>query len=240
MMDRAGGTEDGEDSAILIPLHEARRERLDLPVTFQRRELDQMLRLYGRMVAANEWRDYAIDHLPDRAVFSVFRRTTETPLFQIVKDPALARRQGTWSVVAGDRPGPEARPRTGPRARRLRQDAAGWSRPEHPLPAATAQSRETAAPAASAGSGGVAEPPFMRKLHEDGVQPAAVLVARALAAARNGGSRARSCRRTDGAFRGAVADDGDHLPEAERSRLGDRAAPAARVPTPCPLASGAT
>ena len=39
------------------------------------------------MVAANEWRDYAIDHLADRAVFSVFRRTSETPLFQIVKDP---------------------------------------------------------------------------------------------------------------------------------------------------------
>ena len=99
MIDRAGATEDGEDSAILIPLHE-RRERADMPVTFQRRELDQLLRLYGRMVAANEWRDYAIDHLPDRAVFSVFRRTSETPLFRIVKDPALARRQGCWSVVS--------------------------------------------------------------------------------------------------------------------------------------------
>lgn len=99
MIDRAGATEDGEDSAILIPLHE-RRERTDMPVTFQRRELDQLLRLYGRMVAANEWRDYAIDHLPDRAVFSVFRRTSETPLFRIVKDPALARRQGCWSVVS--------------------------------------------------------------------------------------------------------------------------------------------
>ena len=52
------------------------------------------------MVAANEWRDYAIDHLPDRAVFSVFRRTSETPLFQIVKDPRLARKQGAYSVVA--------------------------------------------------------------------------------------------------------------------------------------------
>jgi hypothetical protein len=100
MTDRAGGMEDGEDSPILIPLHEARRQRADVPVTFQRRELDQLLRLYGRMVAANEWRDYAIDHLPDRAVFSVFRRTSETPLFRIVKDPALARRQGTWSVVS--------------------------------------------------------------------------------------------------------------------------------------------
>ena len=100
MMDRASGTEGGDDSAILIALHEARRERLHLPVTFQRRELDEILRLYGRMVAVNEWRDYAIDHLADRAVFSVFRRTSETPLFRIVKNPALARKQGVWSVIS--------------------------------------------------------------------------------------------------------------------------------------------
>ena len=100
MMDRASGSEGGDDSSILIPLHEARRDRQDLPVAFQRRELEQILRLYGRMVAANEWRDYAIDHLSDRAVFSVFRRTSETPLFRITKNPALARRQGIWSVTA--------------------------------------------------------------------------------------------------------------------------------------------
>ncbi|MFE0017234.1 DUF2794 domain-containing protein [Mesorhizobium sp. NPDC059054] len=100
MMDRGGGTEDGDASAILIPLHEARRERLDLPVAFERRELDLILRLYGRMVAANEWRDYAIDHLTDRAVFSVYRRASEVPLFQIVKDPKLARRQGAFAVIA--------------------------------------------------------------------------------------------------------------------------------------------
>ena len=100
MTDRSGGMEDGDASAILIPLNEARRERLDQPVKFDRRELDQILRLYGRMVAANEWRDYAIDHLGDRAVFSVFRRTSEVPLFQIVKDPRLARRQGAFAVVA--------------------------------------------------------------------------------------------------------------------------------------------
>ncbi|HTV68046.1 MAG TPA: DUF2794 domain-containing protein [Rhizobiaceae bacterium] len=100
MTDRAGGAEDGDASAILIPLHEVKRERQNLMVGFDRRELEQILRLYGRMVAANEWRDYAIDHLRDRAVFSVFRRTSETPLFQIVKDPSLARRQGAFSVIA--------------------------------------------------------------------------------------------------------------------------------------------
>ena len=100
MMDRATGPEDREDSAILIRLNEARRERQNVPVAFERRELDQILRLYGRMVAANEWRDYAIDHLEERAVFSVFRRTSETPLYRIIKDPALARKQGAWSVVS--------------------------------------------------------------------------------------------------------------------------------------------
>ena len=93
-MDRFDGTEGGDDSPTLIPLHEARRDRQNLPVAFQRRELDQILRLYGRMVAANEWRDYAIDHFSDRAVFSVFRRTSETPLYSITKNPALARKQG--------------------------------------------------------------------------------------------------------------------------------------------------
>jgi hypothetical protein len=100
MTDRGNGAEGREETAILIPLHEARRERLDLPVSFDRREIDQLLKLYGRMVAANEWRDYAIDHLHDRAVFSVFRRASETALFQIVKNPRLARKQGAFSVVA--------------------------------------------------------------------------------------------------------------------------------------------
>ncbi|TPM35303.1 DUF2794 domain-containing protein [Mesorhizobium sp. B2-3-5] len=100
MSDDGGGSGDGDASAILIPLHEARRDRLDQPVRFDRRELDQILRLYGRMVAANEWRDYAIDHLTDRAVFSVFRRASEVPLFQIVKDPKLARKQGAFAVIA--------------------------------------------------------------------------------------------------------------------------------------------
>ena len=69
-------------------------------VTFNRRELDRILSLYGRKVAAGEWRDYAIDFLKDRAVFSVFRRTTEFPIYRIEKNPRLARRQGAYSVVA--------------------------------------------------------------------------------------------------------------------------------------------
>ena len=100
MTDHGTGAEGGDDSSILVALYEARLKRMDVPVTFDRKELDQVLRLYGRMVAANEWRDYAVDQLPDRAVFSVFRRTSETPLFQIIKDPKLARKQGAYSVVA--------------------------------------------------------------------------------------------------------------------------------------------
>src|SRR5271165_5687006 len=69
-------------------------------VTFERRELDRILRLYGRKVAAGEWRDYAIDFLKDRAVFSVFRRAAEMPIYRIEKNPRLARRQGAYSVIS--------------------------------------------------------------------------------------------------------------------------------------------
>lgn len=69
-------------------------------VFFTRHELDAILSLYGRMVAAGEWRDYAIDGLRDSAVFSVFRRTSEMPLYRIEKQPGLARRQGMYAVIA--------------------------------------------------------------------------------------------------------------------------------------------
>ena len=69
-------------------------------VTFDRRELDRIFGLYGRMVAAGEWRDYAIDFLRDRAVFSVFRRASEVPIYRIEKSPKLARRQGAYSVIS--------------------------------------------------------------------------------------------------------------------------------------------
>jgi hypothetical protein len=69
-------------------------------VTFSRRELNRILDLYGRMVAAGEWRDYAIDFLKDRAVFSVFRRSSEVPIYRIEKNPKLGRRQGPYSVIS--------------------------------------------------------------------------------------------------------------------------------------------
>jgi hypothetical protein len=69
-------------------------------VTFDRRELNRIFGLYGRMVAAGEWRDYAIDFLKDRAVFSVFRRSSEMPIYRIEKNPKLAQKQGAYSVVS--------------------------------------------------------------------------------------------------------------------------------------------
>lgn len=69
-------------------------------VSFNRKELDKILRVYGHRVADGEWRDYAIDHLKDKAVFSIFRRASEAPLFRVEKDPKLAQRQGAYSVVA--------------------------------------------------------------------------------------------------------------------------------------------
>ncbi len=69
-------------------------------VWFHRTELNRILSVYGRMVAAGDWRDYAIDALKDRAVFSVFRRASDVPLYRIEKRPALARKQGAYCVVA--------------------------------------------------------------------------------------------------------------------------------------------
>lgn len=68
-------------------------------VSFDRAEFNALFGLYGRMVAAGEWRDYAIDFLKEQAVFSVFRRTSEAPLYRIEKTPKLARRQGAYAVV---------------------------------------------------------------------------------------------------------------------------------------------
>lgn len=68
-------------------------------ISFNRQELSAILRIYGFKVADGEWRDYAIDHLKDRAVFSVYRRANEVALYKIEKDPKLARRQGAYSII---------------------------------------------------------------------------------------------------------------------------------------------
>ncbi|MEQ8480241.1 MAG: DUF2794 domain-containing protein [Hoeflea sp.] len=88
------------EPATTVDLAEIRRRNTPEPVTFHRRELDLILRIYGRMVADGHWRDYAIDHLRDRAVFSAFRRTSEVPLYRIEKDPSRARKQGAFAIIS--------------------------------------------------------------------------------------------------------------------------------------------
>jgi Protein of unknown function (DUF2794) len=98
-------SEDGEPIALagcadnVVQLNSARRKGQPEVVAFNRRELDEILRIYGFKVADGEWRDYAIDMLRDRAVFSIFRKSAEYPLFKIEKNPKHARRQGAYSVI---------------------------------------------------------------------------------------------------------------------------------------------
>ena len=68
--------------------------------SFHRRELNLILNVYGRMLACGMARDYAIDHLRDRAIFSIYRRTSENPLYRVEKRPKDANRQGAWSVIS--------------------------------------------------------------------------------------------------------------------------------------------
>jgi hypothetical protein len=84
------------EAPLPIPLG----DRLPEQVAFDRRELSVILRLYGQMVAAGEWRDYGISFGNDAAVFAVFRRTAEVPLYRIEKRPKLRARQGMYAVVA--------------------------------------------------------------------------------------------------------------------------------------------
>jgi hypothetical protein len=69
-------------------------------VTFDRPELNRILTVYGRMVAAGEWRDYALDFLDEVAVFSIFRHASEMPLYRVEKHPKLKAKQGQYSVIA--------------------------------------------------------------------------------------------------------------------------------------------
>ena len=85
-----------------FPANQVSRGSVPVQVAFDRRELSVILSLYGRMVSAGEWRDYGISCLRELAVFSVFRRTAETPLYRIEKRPWLRGRQGQYSVVGMD------------------------------------------------------------------------------------------------------------------------------------------
>jgi hypothetical protein len=83
-------------SAIITPFRAAIKHS---QIGFDRQELMRILDLYGRMVAAGNWRDYAIDLGRDAAVFSAFRRATERPEYRIEKRPELRNRQGMWALI---------------------------------------------------------------------------------------------------------------------------------------------
>lgn len=90
-------------SAKIIPIAtriNSSQHRTNSQTSFDRKELGQILSVYGRMVSAGHWKDYAIDALVDRAVFSIFRLASEMPLYQVIKRPALRHKQGQFSVVA--------------------------------------------------------------------------------------------------------------------------------------------
>jgi hypothetical protein len=73
-----------------------------VPVYFERKELDVILNVYGQLVAAGEWRDYAINMYKDRAVFSIFRHAAEMPVYRVEKQPALAKKQGAFSILSAE------------------------------------------------------------------------------------------------------------------------------------------
>ena len=91
-------TETGIVPVLPLASSEGNRASSAGPVSFTRTELREIMGLYGRRVAEGEWRDYAMDFNPQKAIFAVFRRASERPLYLIEKEPARARRQGAFSV----------------------------------------------------------------------------------------------------------------------------------------------
>lgn len=74
------------------------RQKSPVQIGFERKEMERILNLYGRMVAAGHWRDYAMDMGKDAAIFAAFRRTSERPQMRIEKRPADRNKQGMWSL----------------------------------------------------------------------------------------------------------------------------------------------
>ena len=92
---RSAGSPAGPSTAPTVSV-----STLPLATAFSRQELSAIMDMYGRKVARGEWRDYALDLMRDKAVFSIFRRSSEVPIYRIEKNPKLARKQGAFSVIA--------------------------------------------------------------------------------------------------------------------------------------------
>lgn len=93
-------TKGASSAAVASPTGGRDQHKLSAQIRFDRQELSLILAVYGRKVAAGEWRDYAIDMGREKAVFSVFRKSSEWPLARIEKNPKLSRKQGAYSVIA--------------------------------------------------------------------------------------------------------------------------------------------
>ena len=101
-------TEPSRTRPALVVVHGAspdaawgvRGDKRGAAVSFSRPELNDIFNLYGAKVAQGEWRDYALDFLQEVAVFSIFRRSSEMPLFRVEKRPSLRGRQGQYAVIA--------------------------------------------------------------------------------------------------------------------------------------------
>lgn len=99
MSDQASSKQPSQNDPVLVDLATYKRQKDPIPVTFHRTELDRILQVYSRYVGSGIFRDYAIDHLKDRAVFSIYKRASEVPMYTIEKEPKRARKQGAYSVV---------------------------------------------------------------------------------------------------------------------------------------------
>ena len=88
------------DFSNAAPGQAQRLQRQSAMVSFDRRELNTILNLYGRKVAEGEWRDYAMDFMRDRALFSIYKRSSERPLYVIEKNPKLRNLQGQYIVLS--------------------------------------------------------------------------------------------------------------------------------------------
>ena len=84
----------------IVSLRTGKSSKTPSQTAFDRKELNLILSVYGQMVSKGEWKDYALDFLKDKAVFSIFRRATEHPLYRIEKTPALRNKQGQYAIIA--------------------------------------------------------------------------------------------------------------------------------------------
>lgn len=89
----------GKHGLSLVQNNKPKSGKIPVIIAFDRRELNILLNVYGKKVAKGEWRDYAMDMLADRALFSIYRRTSERPQFVVEKNPKLRNKQGMFTVT---------------------------------------------------------------------------------------------------------------------------------------------